>query len=145
MAAAFCASAGDSGDIAFRRAQTRPLDGPRGQLGDRVQRGLQFVDHAGNQAAHGGQFLGAEELLLHAALIQQPQRDADLIAQVLRQRLLVGVEIAGPVVLIQFQDAGHLALGEHGDEEQRFGARVRGPPEIGKGLRPISGMASSVR
>ena len=83
---------------------------------------MQFVHHAGDQPAHGGQFLGAEELLLHRALIEQPDGHADLIAQVLRQRLFVGGEIAHPVVLVQFQHADHFALRQHGHEEQRLGA-----------------------
>ncbi len=86
-----------------------------------AQRRLQFIDDARNQPADGGQLLGSEKLFLHGPLIQQPDGDADLIAQVLRQSLLVGGKVAEAVVLIQLENTDHLALGQHGDEQQRLG------------------------
>ena len=89
--------------------------------GNRCERRLQFVHHAGDQPADGRHLLGAEELLLDGPLIQQPDRHADLIAEVLRQRLLVGGEIAHPVVLVEFEHADHFALRHHRHEQQALG------------------------
>ena len=50
-------------------------------------------------------FSRAEKLLLYGPLIEQPYGDTDLVAQVLRQRLFVRFELAGPVVLVQFEHA----------------------------------------
>ena len=85
------------------------------------QRGLQFVHYAGDQPSHGRHFFRAEELLLHASLIEQADGHADLIAEVLREGLFIGGEIAHPVVLVQFQHADDFALRDHGDEQEALG------------------------
>ena len=51
----------------------------------------------------------------------QPDGDADLIAQMLRQSLLVGGKVAEAIVLIQLDHADDLALDQHGSEQQRPG------------------------
>src|ERR1019366_6213843 len=96
------------------------------QFRNRGQRRLQFVGDRGDQPAHGRQLLGAEELFLHGSLVLQPNGHADLVPQVLRQSLLVRREVAGAVVLVQFEHAHQLALRHHGDEEEGF----RGPGAV---------------
>ena len=94
-----------------------------GQLRNRGERRPQLIYHPRNQPPHGRQLLGSKKLRLHRALFQQSQPHPDLVAQVLRQRLFVGGEIADPVVLIQLQYPHNVALRQHGREEQRLGRR----------------------
>ena len=112
---------------------------------DGGQRRLQLVHHSRNQAAHRGQLLRTEKLLLYRTLVQQPDRDTDLIAQMLRQCLLVG-ENRDPVVLVELQHPDHFPLRDHGHKEQAHGCAFSRPwPAIGNGLRSISGITSRVR
>ena len=113
------------------------------QVRDGSEGRLQFIDDARNQPADGGQFLGSGKLFLYGPLIQQPDGDADLIAQVLRQSLLVGGKVAEAVVLIQLENTDHLALGQHGDEQQRLG-RAGGVPS-GHGERAAADIRNHQR
>jgi hypothetical protein len=54
--------------------------------------------------------LRAEELLAHGPLVKQLHRHADLVGQMLRQRLFIAAENAGAVALLHLQNAQYLAL-----------------------------------
>ncbi len=82
---------------------------------------MQFIHHARDQAAYGGQFLGTEKLLLHRPLVQQLERYGHLIGQVLRQRLLIGVEHPRTVVLVELQHPHNAILRDHGHEKLGLG------------------------
>ena len=135
----------DRGELALGRAAMRPLSsGASRELLDGFERRPQLVHHARDQAAHRGQFFGAEELFLHRPLLQQPDRDARLVRQVLRQFLLVVREDprrdrAGPIEHARRPrsaptSAQTAAIWEHG----------RSPAARVKGLRSGSGIASGV-
>ena len=126
MPAALAASAAMAETSRSAGASVRLLERLVRQAGDGGQRSLQFVHDAGDQPSHGRHLLGAEELLLHGPLIEQADRHADLIAEVLRQGLLVGGEIADPVVLVQFQHADDFALGDHRHEQQALRRTIPG-------------------
>ena len=104
--------------LALRRTSVRLVERLVRQAGDGGKRSLQLIHDAGDQPAHGRHFLGAEQLLLNGPLIEQADRHADLVAEVLRQGLFVGSEIAHLVVLVQFEHADDFALGDHRHEQQ---------------------------
>ena len=134
-------------------ARCRPVGPPVGRpapwLGDRGQRRAQIVDDSRDQLPDRRQLFRAEKLLADGPLVEQLDRHADLVGQMLRQRLFIAAEDPGAIALVHLQNPQHLALRQHGHEQQRP-RRIRralrpGRPATGNGLREVSGIASRVR